>query len=60
MRSNKNLISDFFNFLLRLLVKDMSRHWCHWCMLSPIEWEAYGRKKGHSWTVTLIQDNLEK
>ena len=38
----------------------MSRHWCHWCMLSPIEWEAYGRKKGHSWTVTLIQDNLEK
>ena len=38
----------------------MSGNWCHWCMLSPLEWETCGHKKGDSWTVQLMHDNLKK
>ena len=38
----------------------MSRHWCHWCMLSPSEWENCDHEKGDKLTIQLIKDNLKK
>ena len=33
----------------------MSRHWCHWCMISSQKWD-----KVDKWTIELIKDNLKK
>ena len=38
----------------------MSGHWCHWCMLSPLEQENCDHEKGDKWTIQLIKDNLKK
>ena len=38
----------------------MSGHWCHWCMLSPLEWENCDHEKGDKLTIQLIKDNLKK
>ena len=38
----------------------MSRHWCHWYMLSPSEWENCDHDKSDKWTIQLIKDNLKK
>ena len=29
----------------------MSEYWCHWCMLSPTEWETCDDEKGDAWTI---------
>ena len=38
----------------------MSRHWCHWCMLSPSEWENRDHENGDKLTMQLIEDHLKK
>ena len=38
----------------------MSRKWCHWCKLSPAEWENCDHEKGDKWSIQLIKDNLEE
>ena len=40
--------------------KNMSGKWCHWCKLSPAEWENCDHEKGDMWTIQSIEYNLEK
>ena len=55
------LISGDLAFFATIVGKNnMSGHWCHWCMLSPSEWENCDHEKGDKWTVQLIKDNLER
>ena len=38
----------------------MTKHWCHWCILSAVEWENFDHEHGDAWAIQLIKDNLEK
>ena len=38
----------------------MTKHWCHWCILSAVEWEIFDHEQGDAWGIQLIKDNLEK
>ena len=38
----------------------MSGKWCHWCMLSAVEWENCDHEDDDIWSMQLIKDNLEK
>ena len=33
---------------------------CHWCNLSPAEWEDCDHEKGDMWSIQLIKVNLEE
>ena len=55
------LISGDLAFFATIVGKNnMSGHWCHWCMLSPSEWENCDHEKGDKWTIQLIKYNLKK
>ena len=55
------LISGDLVFFATIVGKNnMSGHWCHWCMLSPLEWENCDHDKGNKWSIQLIKDNLKK
>ena len=55
------LISGDLAFFATIVGKNnMSGHWCHWCMLSPPEWENCDHEKGNKWSIQLIKDNLKK
>ena len=32
--------------------------WCHWCNLSPFEWENIHHEKGTLWTIDLMKKCL--
>ena len=34
--------------------------WCHWCNLSPSEWENNNHEKGILWTIDLMKKSLNE
>ena len=39
---------------------NMSGNWCHWCQLSPKEWQAKDHDKGECWTLTKMSTLREQ
>ena len=55
------LISGDLAFFATVVGKvNRSGCWCHWCNLSPLEWENTNHEKGMLWTIELIKKKFDE